>query len=391
MKAIEREARACDCCGSTDLEAIWEYTFRSKARHDTYVWDVRNVVCRNCGFAFVSPAPTSASLTAFYSDTYSAFTGMAPDHSVANRVRLIAQHAPADRKATYIEVGSNDCPEFVSALKDLVGETITVEPNPACPATYRSVDELPADLGDLITAYFVLEHVPHPRVFLEACAHALRVGGKMIVEVPDIHAYPREPDGLFLYEHVNHFSPRSLARLAAGCGLALVDISHRYCSRPFGFAAVFKKVAQDVNSPDADPVEYIQARACLSEGAQLLRDFHERAAQARRRIDVCAAQHLPVVVWAANPVAVVLLDEYTLPETAVVVDIDPRKRTYLDPIAVHEPGDVLDHIAHSKLFVLNTRLRAPAILAWIEDKTGRRPADEQVIILDYQNRPGLTG
>ena len=71
---------------------------------------------------------------------------------------------------------------------------------------------------DLIVAKDVLEHVEDPRKVLAMLAGLLSGAGHIYIRVPNVNAYP------FLSVvatrgHVNHFSPRTLVRLAAECGL----------------------------------------------------------------------------------------------------------------------------------------------------------------------------
>jgi predicted SAM-dependent methyltransferase len=63
---------------------------------------------------------------------------------------------------------------------------------------------------DAITAWDVLEHVPHPRAFLSACRSLLRPGGFLFLNVPDLDSWEGELLGrrwpLLLPEHLNYFN-----------------------------------------------------------------------------------------------------------------------------------------------------------------------------------------
>jgi hypothetical protein len=59
--------RLCEICGSAEHAEIFSWDHVAKTRIRDFKWSIRNVVCKSCGFAFVSPAPTPESLHEFYS------------------------------------------------------------------------------------------------------------------------------------------------------------------------------------------------------------------------------------------------------------------------------------------------------------------------------------
>ena len=283
MKSIAVQERVCDCCGSNDLEEIWHYSLESRTKSNTYFWQVRNVVCRCCGFGFVSPSPTEDALEEYYQDSFCIDTQQGADFSVQNRLHIISKcveeleksdQYSAECEKTYLEVGSNNCPEFISKVESLFEHIQTVELNEDCNSNYRSLKDIPDEVADVVAAYFVLEHIPNPKQFLEYCVRGLKSGGFLILEVPNLYLYPKDPAGILLHEHVNHFSPVSLSWLANMQGLSLVEISQKYCSRPFGFAAIYQKKDDVVgNSSVHHDVEYYLAKSCMVEGVEAIKLF----------------------------------------------------------------------------------------------------------------------
>jgi SAM-dependent methyltransferase len=47
------------------------------------------------------------------------------------------------------------------------------------------ISQAPLEYYDLVAAFHVLEHIPHPQEFLSACRSRLRPGGFLLLEVPD--------------------------------------------------------------------------------------------------------------------------------------------------------------------------------------------------------------
>ncbi|HEY7773982.1 MAG TPA: methyltransferase domain-containing protein, partial [Marinagarivorans sp.] len=185
MKDIAYIDRACDCCGGDDLHSVWQYEKISKTRNEQFRWKVNNVVCKQCGFAFVSPVPTQQSLTEYYSDSFSIFTGQEVDYSIDNRLAIIQACQAISSAQSFLEVGSNNSPEFQRRLSELFSRIETVEINDDCNSTYKNLHSVPAQSQDIVASYFALEHIPNPEVFLRQCAALLKNDGCLIIEVPN--------------------------------------------------------------------------------------------------------------------------------------------------------------------------------------------------------------
>lgn len=69
---------------------------------------------------------------------------------------------------------------------------------------------------DLITSFYSLEHMPKPAESVDTIAKMLVPGGRFYVVVPDWQANIAD---YVVVDHVNHFSPQSLAQLMLGAGL----------------------------------------------------------------------------------------------------------------------------------------------------------------------------
>jgi SAM-dependent methyltransferase len=376
MKSIEYSERPCDVCGGRDLHEIFHYTTRAKTRSGIYEWNVRNVVCRACGFAFVSPVPTQQSLASYYSDIYEHWQGGVIEFSIAKRLVLLNRYLPSRQRPLFAEIGPNATLDFRDAIAHLVDYRST-ELNEACQGDFPSLESIPASTVDVLAAYFVLEHIPNPVAFLKACANALKPDGVLILEVPDLDLYAENPAGIMLYEHTNHFSPRSLEAVAAKAGLAQLEANREDCSRPYGFVAVFRKGELPV-APRLS--EYSHALEMMAAGAAAFARQRAHLAEVRNKISA-ATKTGPVVIWPANKFCTDLLDSFQLPANAIVVDRDPAKKDYLGPVQVQRPEGVRDVISKARLFVITSSLHAPAILHDIEKMIGRElPTDEFIVV-----------
>jgi SAM-dependent methyltransferase len=111
---------------------------------------------------------------------------------------------------------------------DLAAPDAHVDPG----ATHLSLKEYdgeklpcPANHFDLVYASHVVEHVPHPRLFLSEIA---RVTKRLVyLEVPcELHLRTRHSDiqNTLKIGHINSFSPESFALLCQTAGLKVLDI-----------------------------------------------------------------------------------------------------------------------------------------------------------------------
>ena len=132
------------------------------------------MVCRRCGFAFVSPCPSASDLTDYYADSYEYWQGQSLDYSIDNRLQVLRESFPDGRSLSFVEVGGNAGKKFQDAIAPLVSDYANVEVNTSCRASASAVEELPRASADVVAAYFVLEHLPHPIEFFRSAAGVLK-------------------------------------------------------------------------------------------------------------------------------------------------------------------------------------------------------------------------
>lgn len=375
-------ARACDVCGSDDLSEMWTNRYAARTRSGRTAFENRNVVCRRCGFAFVSPAPPQADLDRYYADSLAHFAGQPPSSDVAKRVELVRRHVPAGLDG--IEIGGNQLVHD-DRLKGHFRSFASVEPNAEVGATYRTIDAVPDRSADALMHYYVLEHATDPAAFLRRCHRILRPGGRLICEVPDLKLYPRYLGEHLWWEHLSHFSVVTLARLAARCGFRLLDVGHRECSHERGFSAAFESLAAIAVEPvAADPIEVLDATTSMRDGLALIEAFEERLAAARREIVATVADGGCVTLWGANEVMRRLLAApFALPPEAAVVDDDERKRDFIEGITARLAVDVLEHLRATTLLVVASSRLGEVIAKRARVLAGDRFAP-RVRIVDYE-------
>lgn len=85
---------------------------------------------------------------------------------------------------------------------------------------------------DVITMYHVLEHIPNPKLIGELVYSALRPGGTLVVEVPDVQGgqarWKRRRWHHWAPHHVNYFTEDTLSRLLTPVGFAQSGSERKY-------------------------------------------------------------------------------------------------------------------------------------------------------------------
>lgn len=378
-RAIRLRARGCENCGGSDQEQLWHQSFTARTRLGKFRFDVNNVICRNCGFVFVSPVFDEADLADYYKESFSAFADAAPDYDVEKRLAFLGSVAP--QGDLFVEVGANLQTRFHQRLKELYGEVKTVEINDSVSSDHRSLAAMPDACAEVVAHYFVLEHVPQVLTFLKECARVLRDGGVMICEVPDIAIYPIDPVALQLYEHTNHFSRKILCGIASQVGLVEISTSTDLCSRSFGFAAAFRKSGSS-GGPPYSVSGYGANRRLFMAGIATLERMWGDMEVANERLREYEGQNAPVIFWAANDLMARFLDRYSLSGNVTVVDSNPDKSGFFTPRSVLMPSAATQKIRDAKAIFIFTKLHAGKILEQIELSMRKHFETDNVHIVD---------
>jgi 2-polyprenyl-3-methyl-5-hydroxy-6-metoxy-1,4-benzoquinol methylase len=226
--------RGCPICESKACEFLRYQKFVLPEGHPlSQGYDV--VYCQDCGFVFADTAVTQADYDAFYAqfskyEDQQTSTGGGESPSDAERLiemaEYIAKHV-SDRKARILDLGCANG-GLLKALKAM-GYTnlLGVDPSPTCVRTTKSLGveasegslfSFPTQLGkfDVVILSHVLEHVQAVRQAIDLLTQITATGGLVYIEVPDATRYAEmvaAPFQDFNTEHINHFSPHSLAQL----------------------------------------------------------------------------------------------------------------------------------------------------------------------------------
>ncbi|WP_225978758.1 class I SAM-dependent methyltransferase [Gandjariella thermophila] len=212
--------------------------------------------CTSCGFTWTAPSDDPTPDTELYDEDYfrdGAYRDYFAEHAqrryeAARRLRWVQTLL---RPRSVLEAGP--AAGFFLEAARAAGITVDgVEPAAVCVRFAREHLNLPIRQGcfetspppsapvDAVCAFHVLEHVADPHQFLTAAHRALRPGGALAVEVPNIASAAAARQGGAWHAlqpafHRWHFSPPSLTRLVEGHGFRVEHcdtVSVSYYLRP---------------------------------------------------------------------------------------------------------------------------------------------------------------
>ncbi len=228
------EERSCPLCDHDDRIVL--------SRKMQFRLDCTTVICRGCGFCFVSPPPTQEAYRRFYRDAYSFFyqkihrAGRGPvrennrDRARFETIERFQQIEGAD----LLEIGPGHG-RFLELASCRGANCYAVEPSQefrkylaskGIPIMGRFIEELRVDQKfDLVCLFQVLEHMEDPTETTLSLARLLKPGGLLVLDVPNIWKPFRSLDRYFLrYVHLSYFSPNSLSRLLLAQGFEILHL-----------------------------------------------------------------------------------------------------------------------------------------------------------------------
>lgn len=230
----------CPSCDSAEKTPIFEKFSLSFVR------------CANCGMAFMDPRPSPSVLEDYYetSENYEYWNKyIFPTSEAARRDKIFRPRvdkvvAFADtygvQHGTLVDVGAGFgtfCQEMQS--RGRFAKTVAMEPTPSLARTCKErgleVWDIPiesieegARTADIVTAFEVIEHLFEPGVLFEKCRHLLQVGGLLVITCPNFEGFDVQTLGPLSdtvdLEHLNYFTPTSLASLAERKGFEVLEV-----------------------------------------------------------------------------------------------------------------------------------------------------------------------
>jgi SAM-dependent methyltransferase len=236
---LQLEDVPCPLCG----DARREPAIRARD-HNFGVPGVFTVVrCGQCGFHYMCPRPTDATLAFAYPEVYAwgYQSGRDPAHLRAFEERLRILRS-VQAQGRLLEVGCS-AGHFLDITRKAGYEVAGVEPDERTAAFAREHYGLDVRNGtlehaglsgagfDIICMFDVLEHIATPRECLAAARACLKPAGRLVLKVPNFSCLERRLwrqywYGIDLPRHLLHFTPETLARMLESAGFDRIRILH---------------------------------------------------------------------------------------------------------------------------------------------------------------------
>ena len=241
---VEFETVACPLCAGRSYKMT--YTF-----FDGY-GSYSLVQCSDCGFQFLNPRPTAATIGIYYdAQNYTPFLSSGKSGSVFNRMyswirnysvawkrRKIEQF----RKTGYVlDIGCGTG-EFLREMSLHNWETKGLEPSKEASGFARTAYGLDVTTGfvdeqslhsirgpfDVITMWHALEHLHMPADALNILKEKLSDNGLLVIAVPNVSSYDAGVYGkdwvaLDVPRHLLHFTPSTMKNLLSSAGMEVVE------------------------------------------------------------------------------------------------------------------------------------------------------------------------
>lgn len=253
---IETEIVACDYCGSTEQQLLYELA----DEHLNLPGKFALRRCSDCDVIYLSPRPSPASMRFYYPDEYENYQVRAVEdepfclmrwmrRSKLARKRRFVESCSDRESGTIVDVGCSTG-LFLREMQVQGWHVSGVEPS-ATAAAYASerfgIEVIAGNLldtshepgsVDVVTFWDVLEHTYSPKAQLGAVASWLRPGGGVALSVPNWKSFDRRLFGRFWQgldtpRHLFVFEVDTLSSYLSGAGFEVTQVS---CFEPGYFA-----------------------------------------------------------------------------------------------------------------------------------------------------------
>lgn len=241
--------KECVCCGSGRLNNVWElpglpltgiYVPGASEYDFENFHDEALQFCLECTHMQLSNPVDPALL---YLETYTHRTSVSPISSVGNEFleRQIRRFTEEKKPRQILEIGCNDG-LLLSKIRDVAENLAGFDP--VLPDDLETVgnvsliggfgetvnyDSFLSEKIDFIISAHTFEHIVDPRTTLQRIQPFLAEHFDFVIEVPSSVSMVNQVrmDQVFP-QHVNYYSPESLAQLMLPLGLHLAEIQHNY-------------------------------------------------------------------------------------------------------------------------------------------------------------------
>jgi SAM-dependent methyltransferase len=339
-------ATACSACGSPAIRAI--VSIAHVPIHCNVLWPTREealaaprgnidlAFCGTCGHVFNrSFDPSLMEYTQAYENSLH-FSARFQEYATALARRLVDLYAIRGKDVIDIGCGKGDFLAMVCEYGDNRGFGFDPSYVPEHMAPERAARmsivqdfysaQYASTRADLITCRHVLEHIQHPRGFVENVRQAVgsRMDTVVFFEMPNV-LYTLKDLGIWdlIYEHCSYFSPPSLREVFRSSGFAVKELHDLYEGQFLGIDTVAAPAAL----PGQDPATPGDVQMIDGYVQKFADEYSAKVAHWKGRLEEWTRLGKRVAAWGGGSKGVTFLNVLQ-PGTTVgcMVDINPRKQ-----------------------------------------------------------------
>ncbi len=239
---------ACEICGSNN----WREAYAGSVRHGAFGSVQEGALVAECGDCGTERLIESCCIqeadyeTEAYREHLSQEASMKAFYTTHDQLQihaLNAIHPLSMRELMIVDVGCGGG-SFLDIVKNVAARSIAIEPASffrkgleekgyeVFPYCADVLAEVGASVADIAFSFQVIEHVSHPREFLEEISQLVKPGGMVVLSTPNREDIMIKllPDifSSFFYRsaHRWYFDANSLSACAEHAGLAVREIKH---------------------------------------------------------------------------------------------------------------------------------------------------------------------
>ncbi len=232
-------ATPCQVCKNSEFKTL--YSVRDNNQGAPGAWTIEE--CAACGLGRLAPFPEAEEIGSFYQDIFydekgerfQSWMETLRKKFAGLRGRKINRMLP--ERGELLDFGSG-AGHFCDAMRDAGWNVIDIDPfspksSYSHKATIRNGDEVlldyPDNHFDVITLWYVIEHLRNPGFVLTELFRVLKPGGAILLSTQDFDSVQAKyfgADWLFLDppRHLFQFSSTTLCRMAEDIGYKKIDV-----------------------------------------------------------------------------------------------------------------------------------------------------------------------